>query len=112
MGTCHVFKVGLCIKCPGDVFRNRKEQIATQEDANKFYRCCIMGQEKYEKDDGSLASCHTVFRSTNEGPPGAFTEINSASATLKASYQCWDGDESDEEGKIAKEGADTVILVS
>jgi len=113
--TCHVFKTGLCIKCPKNVFRDDKEQKAEQEDINKFYDCCIMGRTRYRQGSSGNASqsnCRSEFRNTDEGPPGAFTEINSATATLKPSYRCWDGSESDVAGKFAMEAAQDMMKAS
>jgi len=90
--TCYVFKVGYCIKCPRDVFRKDKERDATQEDISKFYNCCVMGNQKYTRDNGSQQHCDSAFR-TGVYAGGAFTATNNPTAELKPQYKCDDEDD-------------------
>lgn len=109
--SCYVYKQGYCIKCPRKVFRRKSEDEANRDDFSKFYNCCIKGATHYfHSHTGEDKICDSAFRNTDEGPPGAFTEINSANAMLKPSYRCWDGiDETDSAGKKAQEVGDAVM---
>jgi len=81
---CNVFKTGLCVRCPVDVFDAAVTKKVPDDDYIKFVDCCIRGRRNYD----------TIEEVTNECPPemyeggGAFTEVNQASAELKPEYTC------------------------
>ena len=116
--SCHVFKVGMCIKCPGPVFQSKAEQDVTQQDINKFVNCCVLGHSKETKSKGKktnqMSHCPSGWSSTdaNGNTVGAFTAFNTASSTLKESYRCWNGTNTDVDGKKAQDSADAIITAA
>ena len=77
--SCDVFKFGLCIKCPANIFKSKAEFEATESELSNFVNCCVMGKTAY--NDGN-STCSSDFAG------GAFNATNQANATLKEAYQC------------------------
>ena len=118
---CHVFKVGMCIKCPeqsGHPWRSGpfNPRFNNLSNYDEFVKCCIMGGKdnngnavRYECD-GQRCNCGEHYK--HDDGSGAFTARNKAGATLKKAYQCWDGTEADADGKFAETQALGIIKVS
>ena len=108
---CHVYKVGMCIKCPAPVFSSVHSHKVTSGDIQKFALCCVTGKDATQFDASfkkAGGTCDQVF----EDAGGAFTQAKTAAATLKDSYQCWDGTDEDTDGLNARDLAIATIKVS
>ena len=132
---CHVFKVGMCIKCPkqsSHPMRSgpfaRTVGLNTMTNIDEFVKCCVMGGKdkdgnaiQYEQGqlswqlqlsncDGGRCDCGDHYKHADGS--GAFTARNNAGATLKDEYQCWDGTDADVDGKFADTQARGIIKAS
>jgi hypothetical protein len=89
--SCEVFKTGLCIKCPVNVFQSNKFQEATYAELSKFARCCVRNEAQYTEYEQDRPGSPTTIDPNTDCPEdlagGAFSNT-STTAALKADYEC------------------------
>ena len=102
--TCDVFKVGVCVKCPVDIFNGKFQSETTAREISKFVDCCVMGRQKWKEigPSGWARGDELDCPSEMHGK-GAFTQNNTKSSEIREDYKC------DEDGQRM---ADAVILAA